>query len=77
MTIDDSERTESAREHDDSDLIESMKDAPDQAGRSAHGVSRNVGTRDELKQAVGDGGVTRVRAGDKKPEANLPRFNRT
>ena len=74
--MDDNERTESAREHDDSDLIEGMKDAPDQGGRSAHGVSRNVGTRDELKQAVGEGGVTRVRASDKKPEADQPRFNR-
>ena len=73
--MDDNKRAETAREHDDSDLIEDMKDAPSQGGRSGHGINRDIGTRDELKQAVGEGGVTRVRASDKKPEANLPRFN--
>ena len=73
--MDDNKRAETAREHDDSDLIESMEDAPSHGNRLGHGIGHDIGTRDELKQAVGEGSVTRVRAGDKKPEANLPRFN--
>lgn len=69
------DRAETARATDDSDLIEGMQDAPDQGGRSATGPGRDIGTRDELKQRVGEGGVTRVRASDKKEDANLPRFN--
>lgn len=69
------DRAETARRTDDSELIESMEGAPAQGGRSAQGPGRDVGTRDELKQAVGDGGVTRVRASDKAEDANLPRFN--
>lgn len=70
------QRAETAREHDDSDIIESMEDAPSHGDRQGQRPARDVGTRDELKKDVGDGGVTRVRAGDKKEEANLPRFNR-
>ena len=68
-------RADTARRTDDSELIESMEGAPDHGDRSGQRPARDVGTRDELKQAVGDGGVTRVRASDKKEEANLPRYN--
>ena len=69
------ERAENAKAHDDSDLIESMEDAPSQSGAYGHNISRDIGTRDELSQEVGDGGVTRVRDSDKPEDANLPRFN--
>ena len=69
------QRADEARRTDDSELIERMEDAPDFGGRSGHNLSRDVGTRDELKQEVGEGSVTRVRNSDKEPEANLPRFN--
>jgi hypothetical protein len=69
------QRADEARRTDDSKLIESMEDAPSEGGRSGHNIAQDVGTRDELKQRVGEGGVTRVRASDKEPEANLPRFN--
>ncbi len=69
------DRAETARQTDDSELIESMEDAPSHGNRSGHIIGQDVGTRDELKQAVGDGSVTRVRDSDKGEEANLPRFN--
>lgn len=70
------QRADTAREHDDSDIIESMDEAPSHGDRQGQRPARDVGTRDELEQNVGDGGVTRVRAGDEKEEADLPRFNR-
>ena len=69
------ERAETARRHDDSDIIDAMEDAPSQAGAYGHNISRDIGTRDELKQEVGDGSVTRVRDSDKPEQADLPRFN--
>ena len=69
------ERAETARRHDDSDIIGSMEDAPSQGGAYGHNISRDIGTRDELKQEVGEGSVTRVRDSDKPEQANLPRFN--
>ena len=69
------QRADEARRTDDSDLIERMEDAPTEGGRSRHNISRDVGTRDELKQEVGEGSVTRVRDSDKPEQANLPRFN--
>lgn len=71
-----SERADSARRHDDSDIIDSMEGAPSHGGARGHNLHRDIGTRDELKQEVGDGdGVTRVRDSDKPEQANLPRFN--
>ncbi len=69
------QRADEARRTDDSELIESMEDAPAFGGLSGHSVGHDIGTRDELKQEVGEGSVTRVRDSDKQPEANLPRFN--
>ena len=69
------ERAETARRNDDSKLIDRMEDAPSHGNRSGHRVGHDVGTQDELKQAVGDGSVTRVRDSDKPEEANLPRYN--
>jgi hypothetical protein len=70
-----SDRAETARQTDDSDLIESMEGAPSHGNRSGHRVGHDIGTQDELKQEVGEGSVTRVRDGDKAEDANLPRFN--
>ena len=70
------ERAQTAKRHDDSDLIENMEGAPSHGNANRHTIAKDIGTRDELKQEVGDGdGVTRVRASDKEGEANLPRFN--
>ena len=69
------DRAETARQTDDSELIESMEGAPSHGNRSGHAIGHEIGSRDELKQEVGEGSVTRVRDSDKAAEANLPRFN--
>jgi hypothetical protein len=70
------DRAETARRTDDSDLIDSMEDAPAFAIARGGNLQRDIGTRDELHEEVGDGdGVTRVRDSDKPEQANLPRFN--
>ena len=70
------DRAETARRTDDSNVIDPMQEAPDQGGRSGGNLQRDIGTRDELREEVGDGdGVTRVRNSDKPEQANLPRFN--
>lgn len=71
------ERAETARRNDDSDLIDSMESAPSHGNRSGHQIGHDIATQDELKQEVGDGGVTRARDSDKGEEADLPRFNET
>lgn len=68
-------RAETARRHDDSDIIENMEGAPSHGNRNGHQINHDIATRDELKQEVGEGSVTRVRDSDKGEEANLPRFN--
>lgn len=69
------DRAETARRTDDSELVESIEGAPSHGDRSSHQIGHDVATRDELKQEVGDPGVTRVRDSDKAEEADLPRFN--
>ena len=69
------DRAETARQTDDSALIDSMERAPSQGDRSGHNIAHDIATRDELKQAVGDPSVTRVRDSDKPEQANLPRYN--
>ena len=70
------DRAETARQTDDSDILESMEDAPSFGGAEGGNLQRDIGSRDEVKQEVGDGdGVTRVRDSDKPEQANLPRFN--
>ncbi|HEX8574213.1 MAG TPA: hypothetical protein VF759_15840 [Allosphingosinicella sp.] len=61
---------------DDSEIIDSMEEGPAFGGSSGGNLQRDIGTRDELDEEVGDGdGVTRVRDSDKPEQANLPRFN--
>lgn len=69
------ERAETAKRHDDSDIIDPMGDAPAEGSTSGGNLARDVGSRDELKQAVGEGGVTRVHDSDKPDDPNLPRYN--
>jgi hypothetical protein len=71
-----SDRAETARRTDDSDIIDEMEDAPAFGGSHGGNLQRDIGARDELADQVGDGdGVTRVRDSDKPEQANLPRFN--
>jgi hypothetical protein len=68
-------RAETARENDDSELIESMEDAPAFGLSKGGNLQRDIGAPDEVPQEVGDGdGVTRLRDSDKPEQANLPRF---
>lgn len=61
---------------DDHELIDSMEDAPSHGGVSGGNLQRKVAARAEEEHEIGgDSGVTRVRARDKKPQADLPRFN--
>ena len=61
---------------DDHELIDSMEEAPSQGGVSGGNLQRKVAARAEQEHEIGgDTGVTRVRARDKKPQADLPRFN--
>jgi hypothetical protein len=43
-------RTESAREHDDSDIIEAAEPAPNQGGRSGGNLQTDVGTDASLER---------------------------
>jgi hypothetical protein len=71
-----SDRAETARENDDSNLIDAMEGAPAFGGSSGGNLQRDIGSRDEVHEEVGDGdGVTRVRDSDKPEQADLPRFN--
>lgn len=75
-TNDRNKRAESARVHDDHELIDEIEPAPSHGGVSGGNLQRNLAARAEAEHVVGgDVGVTRVRAGDKKEEANLPRYN--
>ena len=70
------QRADTARANDDSELIENMEPAPAHGGVSGGNLQRKVAARAEEEHELGgDSGVTRVRARDKKPQADLPRFN--
>ena len=69
-------RAETARQTDAKDVIETMEGGPAFGGSIGGNLQRDIGSRDELKEQVGDGdGVTRVRDSDKPEQADLPRFN--
>lgn len=75
MTDNDKRRADTARANDDSELIEGMEEAPAHGGRSGGRIARDVGTQAEAGSQVDAQSVTRVRASDKKEDADLPRFN--
>jgi hypothetical protein len=73
---DENKRAESAHAHDDHELIDEMEPGTSQSGVSGGNLQRNIASRAEQEHAIeGDEGITRVRASDKKEEADLPRFN--
>ncbi len=59
-------RTESARDHDDTDLIEGMIPAGDaQVGSAGGKLQTDVGSQDDLDHAIDDpGGTTRPEKAD-------------
>jgi len=66
MTDARNDRAETARRHDDRDLIEAAEDAPSAAGTAGGRIQRDVGSRDEEKRIDDpEGGVTGVEKGDK------------
>ena len=69
------QRADTARAHDDSELIERSTEAPDQGGRSGGRMARDIGTQAEIESGIEGKSVTRVRGADKKEDADLPRFN--
>ena len=75
---DENKRAEIARAHDDHELIDDIEPAPSFGGSAGGNLKRDVATRAELHQLIegeDDESVTRVHGGDKKKQANLPRFN--
>lgn len=73
---DQNKRAETAQAHDDHELIDKMETGPSHSGVSGGNLQRDIASRAEADHVVGDDeGVTRVRASDKKEEADLPRFN--
>lgn len=67
------DRADSARRHDDSELIDRTEETPGQSGASGGNLQRDVASRDEQDQATGtDGGVTRVHKGDKPDDGDEP-----
>ena len=70
------DRAETARRTDDKDITETMEEAPSFGSAAGGNLQRDIASRDELKEEVGEGdGVTRVRDSDKPEQANLPRYN--
>ena len=69
------DRAETARQTDDSELIENMEEGPGFSLTSGGQLQRDIGSRAEMQHGeVGEPGVTRVQDKE-KPEADLPRFN--
>ena len=72
----DKTRTESARTHDDNEIIDEMEKAPAQGGTAGGNLQREIGSRAEEEHATRDeSGLTRVGAKDKAKQANRPRRN--
>jgi len=65
-------RTDSARDHDDSDLLENASDAPSHGNASGGRIARDVGSQDELKRSTGEAaGLTRVSKSDKEQSQKM------
>lgn len=70
------DRAESAKRHDDSEIIDAMEEGPSFSGASGGNLQRDIASRAEQQHDVGGKpGVTRVQDKDKPEQANLPRFN--
>jgi len=57
-------RTESARDHDDSAIIDAVEDAPSQGTRSGGNLARDVATRAEAERIDDPDGTTGVNKQD-------------
>ena len=65
-------RTDSARAHDDSELMENVSRAPSQSGTGGGWIARDVGSEDEEKRATGEAaGLTRVSKSNKEQKAKM------
>jgi hypothetical protein len=66
MTTQDNDRTETARRHDDRDLIENADKMPGGAGSSGGTLARDIGSRDDAVRTLDpSAGTTRVENKDK------------
>lgn len=57
-------RTETAREHDDSEIIDRAGDAPSKVGRAGGNLQRDIGTEDALDRVDDPESTTRVTKAD-------------
>lgn len=70
---DDTKRADKGGRPDDSDLIESMEDAPSQGGAAGGRLQRDIATQAEEEHLIdGKTGVTRVRKEDKADQGDVP-----
>lgn len=53
-------RTDAARDHDDSEMIDPAQKAPSQGGSSGGNLQRDVGTEDELDRSTDPDSTERV-----------------
>lgn len=71
--MEENKRAETARRHDDSDIIDRMEDAPSHGGVSGGNLQRDIASQAEEEHLVdGKTGVTRVRAEDKPDDGDVP-----
>lgn len=62
---DENSRTDDARRHDDSEMIDNLEATPSQGGRSGGTLQRDIATQAEEEHVVdGKTGLTRVRKED-------------
>lgn len=60
-------RTDDARRHDDSEMIDNLEATPSQGGRSGGTLQRDIATQAEEEHVVdGKTGITRVRKEDEE-----------
>ena len=78
----DNRRTDSARDHDDSELIDHIEPTPPQGGRSGGGLQSNVATQatlERVRDPDAHEGVDKqddIDHGQRRPAAKTPDGNR-
>lgn len=64
---DENNRTDAARRHDDSDMIDNLEVTPSQGGRAGGTLQRDIATQAEEEHLIdGKTGITRVRKADEE-----------
>ncbi|MGN6374661.1 MAG: hypothetical protein ACTHMG_03800 [Sphingomonas sp.] len=58
------DRAQTARDHDDSAIIDGATEAPDKVGREGGNLQRDVGTQDELDRVSDPDNTERVTKSD-------------